>query len=142
VLRAFDPELANAMGLNGLLLDLTLLLLLASTVVVSLRAIGNILVVAFLITPAATARLLTSRVPAMLAVSAALGAASGVIGLVIAYQLNVSSGSLIVCITTAVFLLVLVFEPRRGAIASALRRPPEARGEGRPRVEVGAHHGH
>jgi ABC-type Mn2+/Zn2+ transport system permease subunit len=49
VLRAFDPQLAEAMGFNGLLLDLILLLLLAATVVVSLRAIGNILVVAFLI---------------------------------------------------------------------------------------------
>jgi len=136
VLRAFDPGLADAMGLNGLLLDLLLLLLLASTVVVSLRAIGNILVVAFLITPAATARLLTNRVPAMLAISGALGAASGVAGLVLAYQLNVSSGSLIVCLTTALFLLVLVLEPRRGAIATAIRRRRDST------VELGSIHGH
>jgi manganese/iron transport system permease protein len=126
VLRAFDPGLSDAMGVNGLLLDLMLLLLLASTVVVSLRAIGNILVVAFLITPAATARLLTSHVVPMMVVAALLGMASGVAGLVLAYHLNVSSGSLIVCLTTVVFLVVLVFEPRRGALARALRRrePP------------------
>ncbi len=117
VLRAFDPGMAEAMGLNGLLLDLLLLLLLAGMVVVSLRAIGNILVVAFLITPAATARLLSNRVPTMLAISAGVGALSGVVGLVVAYHLNVASGSLIVCVTTLVFLLVLILEPRRGAIA-------------------------
>jgi manganese/iron transport system permease protein len=122
VLRAFDPGLSDAMGFNGLLLDLMLLLLLASTVVVSLRAIGNILVVAFLITPAATARLLTNHVVPMMVIAALLGMASGVAGLVLAYHLNVSSGSLIVCLTTAVFLAVLVFEPRRGALARTLRR--------------------
>ncbi len=126
ILRAFDPELSDAMGFNGLLLDLVLLLLLAGTVVVSLRAIGNILVVAFLITPAATARLLTNRVPSMMAVSAVIGAGCGVAGLIVAYHLNVSSGSLIVCLTTVVFLAVLVFEPRRGAVSRLVARRTEA----------------
>lgn len=125
VLRAFDPQLAEAMGFNGLLLDLILLLLLAATVVVSLRAIGNILVVAFLITPAATARLLTNRVPPMLVVSSLIGASTGMAGLVAAYQLNVSSGSFIVCVMTALFALVLLFEPRRGLIVTWLRRGGE-----------------
>jgi ABC-type Mn2+/Zn2+ transport system permease subunit len=139
VLRAFDPQLAEAMGFNGLLLDLILLLLLAATVVVSLRAIGNILVVAFLITPAATARLLTDRVPTMLVVSSLIGASTGLAGLIAAYQLNVSSGSFIVCLMTAVFALVLVFEPRRGFLASWLRRGSE----GAPlAAEVPHHHGH
>jgi ABC-type Mn2+/Zn2+ transport system permease subunit len=125
VLRAFDPQLAEAMGFNGLLLDLILLLLLAATVVVSLRAIGNILVVAFLITPAATARLLTNRVPTMLVVSSLIGASTGLAGLVAAYQLNVSSGSFIVCVMTALFALVLLFGPRRGIIVTWLRRGGE-----------------
>jgi ABC-type Mn2+/Zn2+ transport system permease subunit len=137
VLRAFDPQLSDSMGFNGLLLDLVLLLLLASTVVVSLRAIGNILVVAFLITPAATARLLTTRLPAMLAVSSAIGAATGVGGLIAAYQLNVSSGSFIVCLMTVVFVLVLVLEPRRGFVATWLRR-----NEPIPEVAVAHPHGH
>lgn len=137
VLRAFDPQLSDSMGFNGLLLDLVLLLLLASTVVVSLRAIGNILVVAFLITPAATARLLTTRLPAMLAVSSAIGAATGVGGLIAAYQLNVSSGSFIVCLMTVVFVLVLVLEPRRGFVATWLRRNEPIR-----EVAVAHPHGH
>jgi manganese/iron transport system permease protein len=122
LLRAFDPQLSDAMGFNGLLLDLVLLLLLAGTVVISLRAIGNILVVAFLITPAATARLLSTRVPTMMAISAAIGVGCGTAGLVIAYHLNLSSGSLIVVLTTAVFLLVLVFEPRQGALSRLIAR--------------------
>lgn len=139
ILRAFDPALADAMGLHGLLLDLLLLLLLAGTVVVSLRAIGNILVVAFLITPAATARLLTNRVPAMLAISAAIGAACGALGLVLAYHLNVASGSLIVCVTTLLFLLVLVFEPRRGAIARLLQARRSSAERFSPGVPVHTH---
>ena len=126
LLRSFDPEGAEAMGLNGRALDLLLLLLLAATVVVSLRAIGNILVVAFLITPAATARLLTDRVPSMMLVSSLIGAATGVVGLIAAYHLNVAAGSFIVCLSTLVFLAVLVFEPRRGALASRLRGPQPA----------------
>ena len=123
LLRSFDPEGSEAMGLNGAVLDLLLLLLLAATVVVSLRAIGNILVVAFLITPAATARLLTDRVPPMMLVSALIGAGTGVMGLIGAYHLNVAAGSFIVCLSTLVFLAVLVFEPRRGVIARRLRDP-------------------
>jgi manganese/iron transport system permease protein len=122
VLRAFDPQQADALGLNGFLLDLLLLLLMAATVVVALRAIGNILVVAFLITPAATARLLVDRVLPMLVIAALIGIGSGAAGLVVAYQLNVSSGSLIVCVTTLVFATVLVLEPRRGALARVVRR--------------------
>lgn len=122
LLRSFDPEGSQAMGLPGVALDLLLLLLLAATVVVSLRAIGNILVVAFLITPAATARLLSDRVPALMLGSALIGAGTGVIGLVAAYHLNVAAGSFIVCLSTAVFLAVLVLEPRRGLVARRLRK--------------------
>ncbi|MDQ6692082.1 MAG: metal ABC transporter permease [Candidatus Dormibacteraeota bacterium] len=139
ILRAFDPGMAEAMGLNGLVLDLLLLLLLAGTVVVSLRAIGNILVVAFLITPAATARLLSNRVPAMLAISAVVGASSGALGLLLAYHLNVASGSLIVCVATLVFLLVLVLEPRRGTIARLVQARRGGRPPARRKVPIGTH---
>ncbi|HEV3234158.1 MAG TPA: metal ABC transporter permease [Candidatus Dormibacteraeota bacterium] len=116
VLRAFDPDTAEALGLRGDLLDLVLLMTLAATVVVALRSIGNILVVALLITPAATARLLTDRVLPMMLIGAALGAGSGVVGMIVAYQLNLATGALIVCVATAIFLAVLVLEPRRGLV--------------------------
>ncbi|MHB8507662.1 MAG: metal ABC transporter permease [Candidatus Dormibacteria bacterium] len=122
VLRAFDPDAAEALGLNGAVIDMVLLMSLAATVVVSLRSIGNILVVALLITPAATARLLTDRVLPMMFTGAALGAGAGLAGLLLAYQLNVAAGGLVVCISTAVFGLVLILEPRRGALGSLLRR--------------------
>lgn len=71
---AFDREAARAMNLPVLLLDLVLYLADTAAVVISVSTIGNILVLALLITPAATARLLTDRLPAMMALSAALGA--------------------------------------------------------------------
>ena len=122
VLRAFDPDTADAMGLHGLALDLLLLVLLAATVVVSLRAIGNILAVAFLITPAATARLLTKRVPAMMATAGVIGAGTGAAGLEAAYHLDLAAGALIVCLATVAFGAVLLLRPRRGALVLALRR--------------------
>lgn len=142
LLRAFDPDLADAMGLNGLLLDLLLLLLLAATVVVSLRAIGNVLVVAFLVTPAATARLLTNRVPVMMALASLLGCACGTLGLLFAYHLNVASGSLIVCLSTALFLAVLVLEPRHGALASLVLRRREAFTTALADMDAASLHGH
>jgi manganese transport system permease protein len=61
----------------------------------------------------------------MLVVSSLIGASTGLAGLVAAYQLNVSSGSFIVCVMTALFALVLLFEPRRGLIVAWLRRGGE-----------------
>ncbi|MEA2647306.1 MAG: hypothetical protein QOE92_2389 [Chloroflexota bacterium] len=130
VMRAFDPDTTDALGLNGTMVDLVLLMTLAATVVVALRAIGNILVVALLITPAATARLMTDRVIPMMLISAGLGVFSGVVGMVAAYHLNVATGALIVCVATAVFGLVLLLEPRRGALGALLdRRRYEAAGD-------------
>ena len=137
VLRAFDPDTADALGLNGTLIDMVLLMMLAATVVVSLRTIGNILVVALLITPAATARLLTERVVPMMLASALLGAFAGVVGMIIAYWLNVATGALIVCVSTAVFALVLLLDPRRGLLGSL--RPKRVR---EPAATPSAGHSH
>ena len=131
VLRAFDPDTAEALGLNGGLLDLVLLLTVAATVVVAVRSIGSILSVALLITPAATARLLTDRVLPMMLIGALIGIVSGVVGMIISYQLNLATGGLIVCVTTAFFLAVLVLEPRRGLVGVL-------RGRRRTQPSVGA----
>ena len=82
LLVAFDREAAQAMGVPVFWVNLLLLAMISLTIVVSLSAVGNILVVAMLVTPAATARLLTDRLPAMLGLSAAIGAMSGVLGTV------------------------------------------------------------
>ena len=140
VLRAFDPDTAEALGLNGTLIDLVLLMALAVTVVVALRSIGNILVVALLITPAATARLLTDRVLPMMLIAASIGAVSGVVGIIVAYHLNVATGALIVCVATAVFLVVLMLEPRRGVLGILLARRRSV--PAGAVSEVAAHHPH
>jgi manganese/iron transport system permease protein len=102
--------------------NLLLLAMISLTIVVSLSAVGNILVVAMHVTPAATARLLTDRLPIMLGLSAAIGAMCGVVGLVISYHANVAAGGTIVLVATALFGLVWLLAPRHGLIANVLAR--------------------
>src|SRR5438876_3525257 len=92
VLVAFDSEMAEAVGLPVWLINLGLLLLMALTIVVSLRAVGNILVVAMLVTPAAAARLWTDRLVVMMAASALFGALGGVLGLLLSYRTDLAAG--------------------------------------------------
>ncbi len=109
---SFDPVLAATLRLPVELLRHTLLLLLALTVVVSLQTVGVGLVAAMLVTPAATAYLLTHRLISMMLVSAGIGALSSVIGLYLSFYLNIVSGSAIVLTATAFFLLAFI--GRRG----------------------------
>jgi manganese/iron transport system permease protein len=103
-------------------LDLLLLVMISLTIVVSLRAVGNILVVAMLVTPAAAARLLTDRMPVMMMLSAAIGALSGVVGLYISYHNDVAAGGTIVLVATAVFAVAWLFAPVHGYVPSRLLR--------------------
>ena len=105
-LIGFDRDMALAMRYPVFLLDLVLLGLITLAIVVSLQAIGNILVLAMLVTPAATARLLTQRLATMQLLSAALGVTAGVIGLYISFWWNVASGGAVVLTTTAIFFAV------------------------------------
>src|SRR5262245_45984029 len=106
LLVAFDREAAQAMGVPVFWVNLLLLVMISLTIVVSLSAVGNILVVAMLVTPAATARLLTDRLPMMLGLSAAIGGLSGVAGLIVSYHANVAAGGTIVLVATGLFGLV------------------------------------
>jgi ABC-type Mn2+/Zn2+ transport system permease subunit len=94
-----------------------LLVMLAVTVVVSLQTVGVGLMVAMLVTPAATASLLARRLPVMMALAAIIGALSAVIGLYLSYYVSIASGAAIVLVCTAFFLLALVFAPGRGLLA-------------------------
>jgi ABC-type Mn2+/Zn2+ transport system permease subunit len=87
-----------------------MLVLLALTVVVSLQTVGVGLAAAMLVTPAATAYLLTRRLAPMMIVSAVLGALSSIIGLYVSYYLNIVSGSAIVLTATTFFLLAFFFK--------------------------------
>ncbi|HZP57807.1 MAG TPA: metal ABC transporter permease, partial [Dehalococcoidia bacterium] len=89
VMASFDPTGARAMGLPVLGIDLLMLLLTALTVVVAFKAVGNILVIALLITPAATARLFTDRLVATAVLAAAIGLAASVAGIYVGYHTGV-----------------------------------------------------
>jgi ABC-type Mn2+/Zn2+ transport system permease subunit len=102
---SFDPVLAATLRLPAELLRNLMLVLLALTVVVSLQTVGVSLAAAMLVTPAATAYLLTRRLGPMMLVSAAIGAFSSVIGLYLSYYFNIVSGSAIVLTATVLFLL-------------------------------------
>jgi len=113
---SFDPVLAATLRLPVDRLRTLLLILLALTIVVSLQTVGVGLVAAMLVTPAATAYLLTRRLPAMMGVSALIGAGSSVGGLYLSFYLNVASGAAAVLLATAVFLLAFLLAPQRGLL--------------------------
>ncbi len=119
---AFDPVFARATGVNVWLVDMLFLVLLSLAIVISLQTVGNILVLAMLVTPAATARLLTDRLNVMIALSAAFGALSGVTGLYASYHLAIASGASVVLVATLLFTLVFLFAPRTGIVTVAVQR--------------------
>jgi len=105
----FDPLGAGAAGLPVRRLDDLLLILIAVTIVISLQAVGIVLVVAMITTPAATAQLLVKRFTAMIQVAAIIGIFSAVVGLYVSYSLDIASGAAIVILETLIFLLALAF---------------------------------
>jgi ABC-type Mn2+/Zn2+ transport system permease subunit len=107
VLGAFDREGAAALGFRPLWLDLAVLTLVAITVVTAVPAVGTILVVALLVTPALTARLWTDRIASMMALGAALGALSGFVGLWVATQARIAAGASVVLVASALLALSL-----------------------------------
>lgn len=127
LMTSFDRVAAEAMGLPVFLLDLLLLVLISLTIVVSLEAVGNILVVAMLVTPAAAARLLTERLPVMIALSATIGVVSGVAGLLVSYHNDVAAGGTIVLVATAIFGAVWLLSPGHGLVAGYIVRRQMAR---------------
>ena len=117
----FDPLGAAAAGIRVDRLEALFLALVAVTIVISLQAVGIVLVVAMLVTPAATAQLLVVRFGSMMAVAIAVGIAGSVAGLYLSYWLDVATGATIVLVQTAMFGLALAFGPRTGILAR--RRP-------------------
>ena len=113
LLISFDPVLAKTLGLRVELLRNLLLVLIAVTVVVSLQSVGVGLVAAMLVTPAATAHLLTRRLPVMMALAAGIGAVSSVAGLYLSYSIDIASGAAVVLVSTLIFVIAFAFAPRR-----------------------------
>jgi manganese/iron transport system permease protein len=111
VLVSFDRRRAASLGVPVERTELVLMVLLAVAVVVGFTVVGALLVLGLLIAPAAAAALLTKRLPAMMAVSAAIAAASGPLGLLVSWHLEVAAGASIVLVALAAFALTAVLRP-------------------------------
>ena len=107
---SFDPILAITLRLPVDLLNNLLLALIAVTVAVSLQTVGVALMVAMLVTPAATASLLTHRLPTMMLLAAIIASLSGVIGLYLSFYLSIASGAAIVLTATLFFMIAFVWK--------------------------------
>lgn len=114
---SLDREYARSMGMPVVLLDIALYVLVTLAVVMSIQTIGNVLVLALLVTPAAAARMLTDRLLPMMLTAATVGAASAIVGLYLSWALDVPTGGTIVLVCTGVFLLAWAFGPRHGLVA-------------------------
>ncbi len=119
----FDPAGAAASGLPVTTLEYLLLALLGITIVVSIQAVGIIMVVAMLVTPAATAQLIVVRFSRMTMLAVVIAVVSAVLGLYLSFYLNVASGASIVLVETVFFLVALVLSPRQGLLVRWSSRP-------------------
>ncbi|WP_328821925.1 anchored repeat-type ABC transporter permease subunit [Nesterenkonia haasae] len=117
---SLDREMARSAGLPILALDIVLYVMVSAAVVVSVQVIGNILVVALLVVPAATARLLTDRLGLMMLLSPTIGAMTAFFGLYLSWAIDLPTGGTIVLLATAVFLLTWVLAPRHGLLGKWL----------------------
>ncbi len=120
LVTSFDATMAQVYGLPVRLIHYFLMTLLTLVTVASLQTVGIILVVAMLITPAATAYLLTDRLSVMVFLAAAIGASASVIGLYFSFTYNLASGATIVLAATAIFIIAFLFSPKQGVIGRKL----------------------
>ena len=129
LLFCFDPGQARAIGLRTAALHYLLLTLVSLAAVAALQAVGIILVVAMLVTPGATAFLLTDRFGPMNLLAVASAMLATALGILVSYWLDASTAGCIVLVQTALFAAALVFAPRHGLLArgSRGRRPPGLR---------------
>ena len=121
----FDENHARSVGLNPTLLRIVFFTLLSACTVAALQTVGAFLVIAMVVTPGATAYLLTDRFPRLIAISVAIGAATSVIGAYISYFLDGATGGVIVVLQTLLFLAAFFLAPKHGLLA-ARRRAAQA----------------
>lgn len=125
MLFCFDANQARALGLRVGWLHVTLLLLLSATAVAALQAVGACLVVAMLVTPGATAYLLTDRFGVMLLIGAGLGVVTSFVGAYASYFFNGATGGCIVTLQAMIFVVTLVLAPKHGLLAMRRARRRE-----------------
>jgi len=117
----FDENHARSVGLNATALKILFFTLLSACTVAALQTVGALLVIAMVVTPGATAYLLTDRFPRLIGISVAIGAVSSFVGAYISYFLDGATGGVIVVLQTLVFLAAFVFAPKHGLIAARRR---------------------
>lgn len=117
----FDETHARTIGLNPGLLRVVFFTLLAASTVAAMQTVGAFLVIAMVVTPGATAYLLTDRFPVLLRLSVAIGAGTSFIGAYASYFLDGATGGIIVLLQTAIFLVAFVFAPKHGMRAARAR---------------------
>jgi manganese/iron transport system permease protein len=118
---SLDREMARAMGLATFRLDLVLYVCVTLAVVVSLQTVGNILVLALLVTPAATARLLTDRLGVMMVLSPLVAATGAVAGIYLSWSYDLPVGATIVLVLASLFVVAWTMAPRHGVVARRMR---------------------
>ncbi|MFV0301635.1 MAG: metal ABC transporter permease [Paracoccus sp. (in: a-proteobacteria)] len=127
----FDETHARTVGLNPTRLRVLFFTLLAACTVAAMQTVGAFLVVAMVVTPGATAYLLTDRFPRLIALSVAIGSLTSGLGAYLSFFLDGATGGIIVLMQTLIFLAAFVFAPTHGMLA-ARRRARQALREGAP----------
>ena len=121
----FDENHARSVGLNPALLRVMFFTLLSACTVAALQTVGAFLVIAMVVTPGATAYLLTDRFPKLIALSVAIGTVTSFVGAYASYFLDGATGGIIVVLQTLIFLTAFFLAPKHGMLA-ARRRAAEA----------------
>ncbi|MEO9876217.1 MAG: metal ABC transporter permease [Anderseniella sp.] len=114
----FDEDHARSVGLNTTALRLVFFTLLAACTVAALQTVGAFLVIAMVVTPGATAYLLTDRFSRLIILSVSIGAVTSFLGAYLSYFLNGATGGIIVILMTAVFLVAFFLAPKHGMLAA------------------------
>lgn len=117
----FDENHARSIGLNPDLLKVLFFVLLAASTVAALQTVGAFLVIAMVVTPGATAYLLTDRFPRLIVISVAIGSVTSFVGAYASYFLDGATGGIIVVLQTLIFLVAFVFAPKHGMLAARRR---------------------
>jgi len=125
----FDEAHARSIGLNPTWLKVLFFTLLSAAVVAALQTVGACLVIAMVVTPGATAYLLTDRFPRLIALAVAIGTLTSFIGAYASYFLDGATGGMIVTLQTLVFLAAFVFAPKHGILAARRKSAAALRGE-------------
>lgn len=127
LVTSFDPTMAHIIGISAGVFHYFLMSMLSMSIVAGLQSVGVILIIAMLITPPATAFLLTSNLKILLLISSVTGIIASVTGLYLSYHFNFASGASIVLVAVIIFMLAFFFSPKEGVVVKAFRKRKTAK---------------